>query len=179
MYSLTSIALWTGVALVVLGVLGVFRTPTMQRLCEAFPRNRTAALLFTLVNVIWVAVMVYHAPLGRFEWVKPYMYILAPATFFAVIFFMDELLAPRMLGGFLLLAANPALNAARWHDSAWRYVLTVLVYFWIVWAMIIMLSPYRFRHTLNGIFCHGRAKPVFGVLLALGVLLAVLAVTVY
>lgn len=179
MYSLTTIASWTGVALILLGGMGVFRTRTMQRLCDAFPRHRSAALVFTLINVIWVAMLVCHAPLGRFEWVKPYMYILAPTTFFAVLFFMDELLAPRMLGGFLLLVANPALNAARWHDSAWRYALTVLVYFWIVWAMIIVLSPYRFRHTLNGIFQHGRAKPVFGVLLALGLLLVVLAITVY
>ncbi len=179
MYSLTTIALWVGAALIILGGMGVFRTQAMQLLCEAFPRHRTAALVFTLINVVWVAIMVYHAPLGRFEWIKPYLYILAPATYFAVIFFMDELMAPRMLGGFLLLIANPALNAARWHESSWRYVLTLLVYCWIVWAMIMVLSPYRFRHTMSWVFNKGRGKPVFGALLALGVLLVVLAATVY
>ncbi len=179
MYSLTFIALLVGFTALILGGAGVFRPASLRRVLDAFPRNRAAAVAFTLINVLWVAIMVYHAPLGRFEWIKPLLYILAPATFFAVLVFMDELLAPRMLGGFLLLIANPALNAARWHESDWRLVLTVFVYVWIVWAMILVLSPYRFRHTVAWVFAGNRRSPVFGALLSFGALLIALAVTVY
>lgn len=146
---------------------------------DAFPRNRAAALALTLINVLWVAIMVYHAPLGRFEWIRPFLYVLAPATFVAVIVFMDELLAPRMLGGFLLLIANPVLNAARWHESSWRLVVTVLVYAWIVWGIILVLSPYRFRHSAEWTLAANRRAPVFGALFGIGVVLIALAATVY
>ena len=179
MFSLTIIALLVGFALLILGGAGVFGPDTLRRALTAFPRNRAAAVAFTLINVLWVAIMVYHAPLGRFEWIKPLLYILAPSTFFAVLVFMDELLAPRMLGGFLLLIANPALNAARWHESDWRLVLTLFVYVWIVWAMILVLSPYRFRHTAAWVFAGNRRLPVFGGFLALGALLIALASAVY
>ncbi len=179
MFTLQTAGLVAGLVLLLLGGAGVFRPEFARRALGAFPRNRRAALLLTLINVIWVAIMIYHAPLGRFEWVKPLLYVLAPATFLVVIVFMDELLAPRMLGGLLLLLASPVLDVARWHESDWRLVLTVLVYGWIVWAIIIVLSPYRFRHIVSWAMGGVRRLPIFGALLALGALLIVLAVTVY
>ncbi len=179
MNSLTIIALMVGTVLIVLGGLGLFVPETLGRALTGFPRHRASAILLTLVNVLWVAWILYSMSLGRFEWVKAYVWLIAPGALLAIIFFMDELLAPRMLGGFLLLAAGPALDIARWNPSGWRLVLTTLVYVWIVWAMILVLSPYRFRHTVEWVLARKNGAPLFGGLLGLGALLVVLAVAVY
>jgi uncharacterized protein YjeT (DUF2065 family) len=66
-------------------------------------------------------------------------------VFVAMVWLMDELLAPRALGGLLLLAANPLLNAVRWADSAWRYVPVVTAYAWVIVGCALMLYPWLFR----------------------------------
>lgn len=111
----------------------------------AFPRSRVPAWLLTVVDLSWVAWIILHAQLGRFEWVKPWIYGAAPVAFFLLVIFMDELLAPRALGGFLLLLANPVINAARWHESELRLVMVALAYLWVVAGMVLVLSPYYFR----------------------------------
>ena len=169
-----------GAALSALGAAMLWYRRKAHRWLEAFPRHRAAAVVLTLVNVIWVAWLLYHTPLGRFDWIKPFLILLAPAVFFAVITYMDELLAPRMWGGFLLLLAAPVLDAARWHDSALRLVLTVTVYAWVVWGMTIMLSPYRFRHATEWLFGAALRERVVAIgCFSLGLGLIALASTVY
>jgi hypothetical protein len=169
-----------GAVLAALGVALLWDRRRMHRWLEAFPRQRAVSVVLTLVNVGWVAWLLQETPLGRFEWVKPFLILLAPAVFFAVLTYMDELLAPRMWGGFLLLLAAPVLDAARWHDSVLRLVLTVTVYSWVVWGMVLMLSPYRFRHVTEWLFdkvARERAAAIFALSLGLG--LIALASTVY
>jgi len=111
----------------------------------AFPRHTTSAWVLTAASLLWVSWIIPHAALGRFEFLKPALYLLTPAAFFLLINFLDELLAARSLGGILLLAANPVLNFARWHDSPWRLALSTLAYVWVVIGIVLVLSPYMFR----------------------------------
>ena len=83
--------------------------------------------------------------MGRFEGVKPWLWVLVTVVFFLVVYFMDELLAPRALGGLLVLLPPPLLAAARWHESAFRYVIVVLAYILVIKGIILVLSPYQFR----------------------------------
>jgi uncharacterized protein YjeT (DUF2065 family) len=120
-----------------------------KRWALAFPRSQTWAWVLTALDLLWAAWIVLRAPLGRFEHLKPAIYVAMPVAFFLVVFFMDELLAPRAAGGLLLLLANPILNAARWHPSPWRLVVTVLCYVWVIAGMVFVLSPYRFRYMVE------------------------------
>lgn len=134
----------------------------------AFPRSATAAWLLTAADLLWVAWIVFHAALGRFEFLKPGLYIVTPAAFFLLINFLDELLACRALGGFLLLAANPALTFARLNDSPWRLVISGIAYVWVVIGMVLVLSPYMFRRwVLPMVDTDARARAA-GLLLAAG-----------
>ncbi len=168
-----------GLILLVGGLMGWIVPARMQAAMRSFPRHRVAAIMLTVVNVIWVTWLLIETPLGRFESWKPALYVLSPATLLAVIFFMDELLAPRMLAGFLLLLAVPILDAARWHESPWRLILTTLVYIWIVWSMLVMLSPYRFRHTVEWCEEDGRQRIVTGVFAVVGAALLVMGFFIY
>jgi hypothetical protein len=45
----------------------------------------------------------------------------------------------------LLLAAAPVLDAARWHESNWRLVMTVTAYGVVIVGIILTAAPYHFR----------------------------------
>ena len=153
---------------------------TFRKGIEAFPRNSWMGWGLTAVALTWVAWVILHAPLGRFEPLKPYVYLAAPISFILIVLFLDELLAPRALGGLLLLLGNPVLNVARWHESGLRLVVTTLVYVWVVGGMILVLSPYRFRQA--GSFCcktNERCRVIGTVGLLVGATLVFLSLKVY
>ncbi len=143
------IAFLLGLALAALGALGVWARTACGKWLIAFPRHRKWAIALAIVNTAWAAWWIQQLPLGRFAWVQPWVWWLAIGVCWLTVRYMDELLAPRMLGGLLLLLAVPILNATRWHPSPWRLIVPVLVYVWVVWGMWLMLSPYRFRHTVE------------------------------
>lgn len=116
---------------------------------RAFPRRRFEAIALTAVDLAWVAWIVGRAPLGRFEWTKPYLLGAAPLAWVLIVVFMDELLAPRALGGLLLLLANPVLKAARWHPSPWRLIMVAIAYAWATVGMILVLSPWHLRRMVE------------------------------
>jgi len=121
-------------------------TPAFFRqLATGFSRNVPAAWILTAIDIAWVAWIILHASLGRFESLKPLVYIAAPVSFFALVYFANELLAPRALGGLLLLLANPVLNSARWLETDWRLVMIVIAYSWVIAGILFVLSPFRLR----------------------------------
>jgi uncharacterized protein YjeT (DUF2065 family) len=147
---------------------------------RALPRGRIPARLFTGAALFWVAWIVFHAPLGRFDAYKPALFVLTPLAFFLITHFLDELLAPRALGGLLLLAANPLLNLARWHDSPLRLVVTVICYLAVVAGIILVLSPYRFRHAAEfGLRTDARGRWGGAAGVAIGLVLLWLGLNVY
>ena len=144
--------LFLGNLLVLLGALGVLagllvlRFPAALRAgLAAFPRSKWPGWILTAVCVFWVAWVIRHAALGRFEVVKPLIPVLALVGFGAIVWFLDELLAPRALGGLLLLLANPMLNGVRWSESTWRFAVVLIAYAWVVAGCILMLHPWGFR----------------------------------
>lgn len=174
------ISLLLGLVLVALGLAGWHLNTGAGAWLQAFPRNRKWAVVLAALNTAWAAWWVYQMPLGRFAWIQPWLGLLALAAWWLTIRFMDELLAPRMLGGFLLLLAVPILNAARWHPSPWRLIVPVLVYIWVLWGMWLMLSPYRFRHSFEWVYATPqRARSLYGGLLAIGMLVSALSLLVF
>ncbi len=145
MFELSHVAYVVGALILALSVPAVLAPEAFIRGVKAFPRSKIPAWIMTAAGLFWVAWIVLHAHLGRFEFLKPAIYVAGPLGFVLIVVFMDELLAPRALGGLLMLGANPLLVSARWHPSPWRLVITVIAYIWVVAGMTFMLSPYRFR----------------------------------
>lgn len=141
-----------GVVLVLLGGVGLLagvvwlRFPAAARAgMMAFPRSKWPGWVLTAICIFWVAWVVQHAALGRFEGLKPLVPVAAVALLAAMVWLLDELLAPRALGGLLLLLANPMLNGVRWADSAWRFVPVLIAYAWVIAGCALMLHPWMFR----------------------------------
>ncbi len=141
------IAIVLGVLATAGGLVRVLRPDLVTKFAELFPRSIVPAWIFTALCCWLGAQEALGMNMGFLDAYKKYIYILSPAVFIASVVYMKELLAPRALGGFLLLIAVPILQIARWHESAWRLVIVILVYLWIVYGLVLLLSPWYFRKT--------------------------------
>ena len=146
---LATMAQMVGGMLAALSVPAFLAPEPSRRGLTAFSRNVQAGWLFAAVDMVWVAWLVLDTSLGRFDYLKPAIYVVAPVCFFMLVNYLDEMLASRALGGLLLLVANPILYSARWHESALRLVMSVLAYAIVVAGMTLVLSPYRFRDAIS------------------------------
>ncbi len=115
---------------------------------RAFPRSRTAAWLLSGAAVAWSAWVIRSSEMGWFPVLHPWILPASVAGWVLMNFFMDELLAPRALGGLLLLAADGWLAAVRMHPSGWSRAPAVLAYVLVLAGMALVLSPHLFRRTL-------------------------------
>lgn len=146
MMSLSGLCILAGTVTIALFLPLLLVPGLAQRVIRAFPRNIWAGGLLAAVAVAWAAREVNDMPLGFMDAYKTWLWVLGPVVYGLVMLFMNELLASRALGGLLMLSASPVLEAQRVHASPWTVVPAVLAYVWVVAGMVLMLSPYRFRH---------------------------------
>lgn len=180
MTSLATMAVSGGVLCTAAGGAMLAAGDAVRRALAAFPRHRWLGWVLTAIALFWVTWIVYHARLGRFEYLKPWLFVAAPVSFGLIVWLLDDLLAPRAGGGLLLLAMNPVLCSARLHPSAWSVVMSALAYVVIVAGMAWVLGPYRFRRWLTPLTSPGIASTATGtVFLGLGVFLLILGLRVY
>ncbi len=118
-----------------------------QRALAAFPRSRAAAWILTALDLAWVVLIMRGASLGRFDILKPYLPLAGVATFAAIVWGLDELLAVRALGGLLLLLGDPILDAVRWTGGAWPIAAAILAYILVIVGAVWVLWPWTFRKT--------------------------------
>ncbi len=174
------IAIILGVLATAGGLVGVLRPDLVKRFAELFPRSVAPAWVFTALCCWLGAKEALGMNMGFLDAYKKYIYIISPAVFIASVVYLKELLAPRALGGFLLLIAVPILQIARWHESALRLVVVVLVYLWIIYGLVLLLSPWWFRK-FSAPFLENEAllKGTALAKTALGIALLLLGIFVY
>lgn len=145
MMSLAGICILTGIVYGALFLPFIAVPELTQKVLRAFPRNIWVGGVLAAGALAWAAWEVNDMPLGVVDGYKSWLWVLGPVVYLLVLVFMNELLAPRALGGLLMLSASPILEAQRLHGSAWTVVPAVLAYVWVVAGMVLVLSPYRFR----------------------------------
>jgi uncharacterized protein YjeT (DUF2065 family) len=170
-----------GAILVTCGLFVMIRPDDVRSRLAKFPRSKTAARLLTAVDLLWVAWVLHQetAVIAGISWARAAVIISVPIAFLLLVFFMDELLAARALGGFLLLSAHPVLRAA-FLETPWRVVIAALAYVWIIAGMILLMSPYRFRQASALMLkTNQRSRVTGGALAGGGLVILALGMTVY
>jgi len=150
MMSLAELSLWIGGIYVAIHLPLVIAPQMSRKLFKVFPRNFWLGAVLAAVALVWSALEVNAMPLGNFigdyKWL---LWILTPVVLGLVLVFMNELLAPRALGGLLLLVANPVLSIQCLSASRATWLIAGLAYVWVVAGTLLVLSPYRFRHAIE------------------------------
>ena len=111
----------------------------------AFPRHVWAGRMLAAVDILWSAWLLLQM---RFAWVDAHpmlVYTAVPVFYVLVILLVDDLLATRALGGFLLLAPLPILESAFVHPAASRLVMTSFVYLLVILGIVLVWSPFKWR----------------------------------
>ncbi len=167
----------------VLGGLGLWMMiapEPFRRLLQAFPRKLWVAIFLSTVDMVWVGMLLVHMPMGVVDVIKPYLVVLVPLVIVLLNVFMEELLAVRALGGALLLAAAPMLDAARFHPSQWSWLVSGLAYVFILKGIVLVMSPYQFRRAAGRwLSCDFPCRVWGGVWVAVAIVLFILAASVY
>lgn len=150
MMSLSELSLWIGGIYVALHLPMVVAPQAVLKFFRIFPRNFWMGAVLAAVALVWSALEVNSMPLGNFigsyKWL---LWIIAPVVYGLILMFMNELLAPRALGGLLLLLANPVLSIQCLHASRATWLIAGLAYVWVIAGAWLVLSPYRFRHAVE------------------------------
>ena len=181
MIDLKTVSLLTGAAGLLVFAPALLAPEFARKFCVKFPRNKTAAWVLTGVGIAWSAALLHNATFFA-EWpmVRRTTLILAPVIFVLVVFFLDELLAARALGGLLVLAPRPMLDAAFVSHCPWKLAIVILAYVLVICGIVLLLSPFHFRKTGEFLLktnSRRRLTGAIGMLAAAGII--ALAATVY
>jgi hypothetical protein len=147
MLELSTISILIGLAALAGGIYAVVFPDQTGQWIMGFPRSIWPGRILVVVDLVFAAYEGYPILMHFIAWDgwKTFLICLTPVSIYLCINYLDELLSPRALGGFLLLLAGPVLDIARWHPSDWRLVMVVLAYIWIGLGLLFLLSPWWFR----------------------------------
>ncbi len=177
---LAKYAIAMGVILAPLYAVMILAPGWALRVLRGFPRSRIMGAALSAVAFGWSGWLLTQTPLGRFEAYRSLLYLALPVLWILVNVLNGELLAPRALGGIMILVPSPLLAAARWHPSPWRYLVLVAAYILVIKGIALILSPYLFRLAGERIIkTQALCRAWGGLGMALATLLIVLGVTVY
>lgn len=174
------IAIIIGLLAMAGGVVGVLRPELIKRFAELFPRSTVPAWIFTALCCWLGAKEAQGMNMGVVDLIKPYIPIIAVGVFAASVIYMKELLAPRSLGGFLLLIAVPILKTASQSGAPLFQVVSAIVYLWIVYGLVLLMSPWYFRKMYKPFMSNESLfKATAYAKAALGIALLLLGIFVY
>ena len=178
--SLQWISIILGVLAALGGAVGIARPSMVIRFFALFPRSVVPAWIFAALCCWMGAQEAYAMNMGFLSRYKVYIFLLAPLVFVASVTFLKELLAPRALGGFLLLLAVPVVTVAKLSGKPLFQIISALAYVWVVFGLILLMSPWWFRKFFSPfVESEGLLKVASGVKLVLGIGLIVLGFTLY
>lgn len=146
----------------------------------AFPRSLWPGRILAAVDIVWFASYVWEAGLPWVDANRWALFLGAPILYLVIVMLVDDLLSVRAFGALLLLTAQPLLDAAFPHASAWRLVLTTFAYGLVVIGCGLVWSPYLFRKVMVERLAGPRLARGTGVAgLGIGMFLLILALGVF
>ena len=143
-----------GAILILAHAIALIFPQKVQGILSRSARNDKAAALLLAVDFLWFAIMLGgwgpFAPmkvwLYEFEGIRGLLIILCPITCILLITFVKDLLFPRALGMFGLLAAAPFLYAAFLEDPGTRLLIPIWCYAVITLSIFWIAKPYLYRN---------------------------------
>jgi hypothetical protein len=177
--SLTAATLIPGLILLLLGLPLLAAGPTVSASLRAFPRSKSASLVFFGAGAAWFLYHIWNLSTADFGDYRIPLFI--GFTLIAILAFkcVPDFLAVRGVCILGLLGAMPLLDAAYMqYTHPQRLWMVSLVYLVIVLSLWIGAQPWRLRDFFGWLLARpGRPRYLGGLLAAYGLLLAFVAFT--
>jgi uncharacterized protein YjeT (DUF2065 family) len=118
-------------------------------LLRTLPRNYPLGVVLMLLATIWFTTLTGLMDLGEISGARLQLMAVWTIAGGLVVIFVPAFLAARGLGCLLLLGAALVLDAAFLATTPWRYVMTLLAYYWVIAGMVLVYSPHLWRDAIN------------------------------
>jgi hypothetical protein len=175
---LETVLVVTGLFLLVIHALALWKAAAVQAWLRAFPRSKPLGMLLLAVATVWAWLLIKHIDLGEFTNWRERLLVFIPVAAVLTGIYVQEFLSVRALGMVALLAAEPLLESAFLRPEMGRLFLVTLAYVWIVFALFWIGMPYTLRDQIGWVTAdqkRWRAAAFAG--LAYGALLLLLPAT--
>ena len=147
--SLQTTGLLVGALVLVLHALALFRAKGVQQWLKKFPRSRELGVVLLTVDAIWAFALIAQIDLGEFTRGRMFFLIIIAIAYVLTLLFVDEFLAVRALGMFLILLAEPLLEVAFQRPETGHLLLSVLAYAWATLGIFWVGMPYLLRDQID------------------------------
>jgi hypothetical protein len=178
--SLSNLSVLLGVGIAAPQVWQLLNPSAWRQWSAAFPRSRPIGYFLVLLATAWFIWNVHGETLADFTKFKPYLLAGFAAIGILTCVYVTDFLAARGFALLLLLVAKVMVDAARWHPSDWRWIISGLAYLWVIAGIWWTISPWRLR---DFIAWHNasdrRIRTLAGARLGLSLLLVLLGFTVF
>jgi hypothetical protein len=177
---LSTLTIILGLILVVPHLYALLKPSNFAQAARKFPRSEIWGFVLMGLGTLWFLWNLSNESISDFAAYKNLMLVGFGAVGLLTCIFVRDFLAVRGLAIVLLLLGKLMLDTARWHDTEWRLVISVLAYVWIVAGMWFVVSPWRLRDIIQWATANnGRVRLFSAMRLALGALLVILGLTVF
>ncbi|MCE0521474.1 MAG: hypothetical protein LV480_01010 [Methylacidiphilales bacterium] len=149
-------------------------------LLRTLPRNYPLGVVLMLSATLWFTTLTGVMDLGEISGARTQLMTVWAVAGVLLVIFVPGFLAARGLGCLLLLGAAVILDAAFLVTTPWRFVMTLLAYYWVIAGMVLVYSPHLWRDAINYVTQTPQRLRLFswpGVVF--GVLLIALGIFVY
>jgi len=116
---------------------------------RGLPRSYPLGVVLMLSATLWFTTLTGMMDLGEISGMRMQLMTVWTIAGVLVVIFVPGFLAARGLGCLLLLAAALVLDAAFLATTPWRYVMTLLAYYWVIAGMVLVYSPHLWRDAIN------------------------------
>lgn len=174
--SLTIATVITSLILLSLGGLFLLGNSAVTATIKAFPRSRTATIVFFGGGAAWFLYQVANmsvADVIGFSSPTPFVFIFGALALLSFIY-LPEFLAVRGASIIVLVGSWPLLMSAyQLYDVPQRLFMVSIIYVAVTIALCLAAWPYRLRDFFEWLYrVPGRARVLGGVLMGYGLLLA-------
>lgn len=161
------VSLIAGLWLILSHGLALLRPVPVQRWLRKFPRSKPVGALLLIIDSVWALLLVATMDLGEFSHLRTILLVVIIAATFLTFRYVDEFLAVRALGIFLLLIAEPLIEAAFLRPETGRLLLVAFAYLLAVLGMIWVGLPYLLRDQIDWA---RKSKPIWSAAALAGVI---------
>jgi hypothetical protein len=146
---LHTVSLLAGLWLILSHAFALFCPKPVQKWLRKFPRSKAAGVVLLGIDSLWALTLIATMDLGEFSNLRTTLLVVIVVATFLTFRYVDEFLPVRALGIFMLLIAEPLIEAAFLQPGEGRLFLVAFAYLLAVLGMVWVGMPYLMRDFID------------------------------
>ena len=179
-FTLSHLAIILGLGFGLPQIFGILNPDHFKKSVRSFSRSLICGYILMTLGTSWFLWNLYIEAISDFESYKRMMYVGFAGIGVLTCLYVSDFLAVRGSAILFLLLAKSMVDASRWVESSWRWVVVLWAYLLIIAGVWFTVSPWRMRDFLHwATETEYRIRIRSSVRLGFGLLLVILGFTVF